>query len=165
MFARQLLPPVLRGAVLLALLRVLIVPLRHLASRFTALRGQTAARLSASACVMDMERALCDAFFLARGEIYIVTPEQRETPVVRYRSEGLATFRVPDRSGGGGGLPAAGEAAADAAFVVRVPTSLCTDPDPALDRFGGRYLAAIRTIINRYKPAGRTYRIELYTHG
>lgn len=162
--ATQLLPPVLRGAVLLALLRVLVVPLRGLYDRFTAGRETTAARLDTTANVQYIEKALCDAFFLHDGQIYIETPVERPAPALYFKSEGRPPACLHEAGGTPYYVNAPGEAFHDAAFIVRVPTFLCTDFDPERDEYGGRHLAAIRTILNVYKPAGRTYRIELYDY-
>ena len=57
-----------------------------------------------------------------------------------------------------------GESSYKDSFVVWVPTFLCTSENTEEDKYGGRNLREIRNLLSYYKPAGRTYRIELYDY-
>lgn len=164
--AVQLLPPVLRGAVLVALLRVLVSPLRRLYGLFAAYQDATAARLDITANVIYIQKALNDAFYLDNGQIYIVSAfvsgdsgvlrlmsEGQRPPYLRLHGEGAAYyFRRP------------GEARPDKNFYIHVPTFLCTSLDPAEDRYKGVCLRRVRELADYYKPAGRSYGIILYDY-
>lgn len=49
-------------------------------------------------------------------------------------------------------------------MIVHVPTFLCTSTDKDEDKYGGRNYNEIKNILNIYKPAGRTFGIELYDY-
>lgn len=49
-------------------------------------------------------------------------------------------------------------------FIVYVPSFLCTSIDAAEDKYGGQNLTTILNLLNHYKPAGRSFRIEIYEY-
>ena len=160
--ARQLLPPVLRSGVLMALLKVLVSPIKYLFAQFDSYRTAVEQRLERTANVQYLQKVLLDAFFLKENEIYIESGEEQPRTVLYQESEGqapayvggTATFvlRQPD------------EVPVHDTFVIYVPSFLCTSITPAEDQYGGANLRTIVNLLNQYKPAGRTYRIEIYDY-
>ena len=162
--AVQLLPPVLRKRTLAALLGAMAAPVRSAHSDFTAYREYVAGRLGTTANTASLEKALNGAFFLDGSPIRVETPDAAgETPwhLKKEGREGVFLHRE-------GGSPAVmkhkGEADYGESFVVRVPSFLGTSPDASEDKHGGRHLRTIRTLLDYYKPAGRTFRIEIYDY-
>lgn len=162
---RQLLPPVLRSGVLTALVRVLLMPIRLVYDEFMALKASTDTVLSTTGTVIKLEKILNDTFFLRNREIYIETPNEEERLSMYFERENQkATVMHLKKEGTGVVLKVHGESTVKVNFTVWVPTFLCTSEDAKADRYGGRNLRVIRNILNRYKPAGRTFGIELYDY-
>ena len=162
---RQLLPPVLRSGVLTALVRVLLMPIRLVYDEFMALKASTDTVLSTTGTVIKLEKILNDTFFLRNREIYIETPDEEERLSMYFeRANQKATVMHLKKEGTCVVLKVRGESTVKVNFTVWVPTFLCTSEDAKADRYGGRNLRVIRNILNRYKPAGRTFGIELYDY-
>lgn len=161
----QLLPPILRSRFLTALLGVLIVPLRYLYVKFYLLKEKVDNRLDITGNVQYLEKALNDAFFLKNGQIYIETPEEGCSWMFHFERE-VQSPQYLYLYGSGDGMPIyrTGESSLKVNFVVMVPTFLCSDLDKNLDVYGGANISIIRKILNIYKPAGRTFSIELYDY-
>lgn len=163
----QLLPPVMRGKLTVALLKVLTLPLRYVYDQLTEHRKNAARRLLTTANVWSMEKALNDAFFLTDNQIKIESSEAKDTVYLIY---GIEPWQRPDlsylyRTGGEAlTLKRKGEGSYVDSLLVWVPTFLCTSEDAKEDKYGGKYLREIKILMNYYKPAGRTYRIKLYDY-
>ena len=69
--AVQLLPPVMRGRLTVALLKVLTLPVRHIYEQLMARRKNADRRLNTTANVMYIEKALNEAFYLKERQIWI----------------------------------------------------------------------------------------------
>lgn len=163
-FVQQLLPPILRSKVMMALFRVFITPLRYLYDKFLVYRDSVSSRLNITANVQYIQKALNDAFYLTDEQIYIETPEEERVPAFYYQEEGQPAnyfykvgdtpfyIRQPD------------EDPSIETFIVFVPTFLCTSLDTSSDKYDGKNLQSIYNLLNYYKPAGRSYRIELYDY-
>lgn len=162
-----MLPPVLRGRLLVALLGVAIQPIREVYWKFEELRESVDKRLGTTGNVVCLEKALNDAFFLCDRQIYIETPEgepsrvlhlkleiQNDAPLLKMKEEADGEYHVWQK----------GESQTNINFVIKVPTFLCSSLDVAEDVHGGCHLGVIMRILNIYKPAGRTYSIELYDY-
>lgn len=162
----QLLPPVLRSKFLTALLGVMTVPLRYVYGRFSTLKTSVDDRLNITGNVQYLEKALNAAFYLREGQIYIETPEERERRCFMYfKGEGQQVQKMWPLSTG---IPyyfvQKDESAVPVNFIVKVPTFLCTSADKSEDKYGGRNYKTIKNILSIYKPAGRTFSIELYDY-
>ena len=95
-WAVQLLPPILRSRVLVALLRILIIPLAYVHRLFTEYRKKVADRLDITASVQDIERALNRRFFLRNRQIYIESESDDRHPCLYFQAEGKPpTFLNP----------------------------------------------------------------------
>ncbi len=159
-WAVQLLPPILRSRVLVALLKIILIPLVQLHAQFMLYRAAIAGRLNVTASVQDIERVLNATFFLHNRQIYIedVNDEQR-TFLYFVREQMPAVFinpsltvwypdEVPDKPN----------------FIVYIPGFLCSSLNPAEDKYKGQFLTTIINLIEYYKPAGRRYAIKLYDY-
>lgn len=160
-----MLPPILRSKVLVAILHVLIVPLQYLFDQFTNHKNAIDRRLDISGNVQYLQKAMNDAFFLEDNQIYIITPEEEYRRTLYFESElqpPTMCYMASD------GEPLyfwqPGDSTVKYNFVVMVPTFLCTSLIREEDEYEGTYLQKIIDILNTYKPAGRTYSIELYDY-
>ena len=159
-WAVQLLPPILRSRVLVALLRILIIPLAYVHRLFTEYRKKVADRLDITASVQDIERALNRRFFLRNRQIYIESESDDRHPCLYFQAEGKPpTFLNPRMT-----LWMDGEVPSKPNFTIFVPRFLVTSLNPEEDRHKGRYLAEIIRIVELYKPAGRRYAITIYEY-
>lgn len=160
--ARQLLPPVLRSGVMMALLRVLMVPIRYVFGLFDAYRATVVRRLDITANVQYLEKVLNDEFFLNEREIYIESGDVARRTALYFAHEGQEPAYV------GGTAPLVlrhpDDVPAGDSFIIYVPSFLCTSLNADEDKYGGENLRTIINLLNFYKPAGRTYRIEIYDY-
>ena len=159
-WAVQLLPPILRSRVLVALLRILIIPLAYLHRLFTDYRKKVADRLDITATVQDIERALNRRFFLRNRQIYIESESDDRHPCLYFQAEGKPpTFLNPRMT-----LWMDGEVPSKPNFTIFVPNFLVSSLNSEEDRHKGRHLAEIIRIVELYKPAGRRYHINIYEY-
>lgn len=162
--AVQLLPPVMRGGLTVALLKVLTLPVRHIYDQLTARRKKAKRRLLTTANVQSMEQALNDAFFLTEGQIRIESTEGDSAVYWHRKGETPHALYLHGQTGEGMTLRWKEECSYEDSFVVMVPTFLCTSEDAEADKYGGNNLREIKNLLSYYKPAGRTCRIELYDY-
>lgn len=162
--AVQLLPPVMRGGLTVALLKVLTLPVRYIYEQLTARRKNADRRLNMTANVMYIEKALNEAFYLKERQIWIESTEAEDVVFWHRRDELQKDCYMYRRTERGVMLKRRGESSYKDSFVVWVPTFLCTSENTEEDKYGGRNLREIRNLLSYYKPAGRTYRIELYDY-
>lgn len=159
-WAVQLLPPILRSRVLVALLRIIIIPLAYLHRLFTDYRKKVAERLDITASVQDIERALNRRFFLRNRQIYIESESDDRHPCLYFQAEGKPpTFLNPRMT-----LWMDGEVPSKPNFTIFVPNFLVSSLNSEEDRHKGRHLAEIIRIVELYKPAGRRYHINIYEY-
>lgn len=161
---RQLLPPVLRSAVLLSLLKVLLTGIRSVYELFYAYRASVRERIGTTAQTASIEGRLNGAFYLTEGQIRIEADTEEKPDYWHLLSEGEAGEALYLKGGTWKTMKAKGEKSYEDSFVVYVPSFLCTSEDADEDKYGGENLKKINTILNTYKPAGRTYRIEIYDY-
>ena len=156
----QLLPPILRSRVLVALLRIIIIPLAYVHRLFTEYRKKVADRLDITASVQDIERALNRRFFLRNRQIYIESESDDRHPCLYFQAEGKPpTFLNPRMT-----LWMDGEVPSKPNFTIFVPNFLVSSLNSEEDRHKGRHLAEIIRIVELYKPAGRRYHINIYEY-
>lgn len=162
----QLLPPILRSRLLTSLLRVMIVPLRYIYGKFSSLKDAADNHLNITGNVIYLEKALNDAFHLTDRQIYIETPEEEDAPSFYFAAEmQKANIMHLLSEGSGFVLRKKGESTVSVNFIVKVPTFLCTSLEAkASDKYGWHFLSEIKRMLNIYKPAGRTFGIELYDY-
>ncbi|NPD91706.1 hypothetical protein [Xylanibacter muris] len=161
----QMLPPLLRSRLLVAFLRVLTVPLRHIHELFLTMKEGTDDKLSITGNVQYLEKALNDAFCLTEGQIHIVTPVEERRPAFYLKKEEQSRIFHTLQEGTGYMVLFNGETRQLVNFTVRVPTFLCTSTESKqADKYGWRHYRIIKNILNIYKPAGRTFGIELYDY-
>lgn len=164
--AEQLLPPVLRSSILLALLRVLVAPLETVIAQFRAYRQDTNDAQHICGHVLPLETALNRAYQRQRAPYISIESVHATSNIILYHeSEGQVPLYLSKETEEGAPtyMVHESEAPPDINFVVHVPTILCTSLQSAeQDTYGWVWLTKIRDILDRYKPAGRHYVIELY---
>lgn len=162
----QLLPPVLRSRFLSSLLSVMIVPLRYIYTSFGSLKDNADNRLNITGNVQYLEKALNDAFYLKERQIFLETPEEESPAAFYFSSEQQRPnilFLLSEEIGFL--MMNKGESVVKMNFIINVPTFLCTSIDSKeADKYQWQYLSIIKNIIKIYKPAGRTFSIELYDY-
>lgn len=165
--AVYLLPSLLRSLFLVALIKVMIAPLRYIYTRFCELKESTDDRLNITGNVQYLEKTLNDAFCLTDRQIHIETPgEDIYRSVLYLRSEKQPPVYIRTLSEGGGLiLRRDGETGSTVNFIVWVPTFLCTSTESKeQDKYGWENYRKILNLLGYYKPAGRMFDIELYDY-
>lgn len=163
-FAVQLVPPVLRNRTVAALLRVMTLPLRYMYEQFVLHRGTVERRINTTAAVQYIEKALNEAFFLKDRQIYIISGSDGGFVFWHLKKEARDGIYMDFESGDALVMRHDGEGVYDMSFTVYVPTFLCTSLVADDDEFGGENLRKIRNMLDLYKPAGKTYGIQLYDY-
>lgn len=161
-FVVQLLPPILRSKFLVALLKVLVLPLSFVYDKLMGHRENVFDKLETSTNVIYLEKVLNETFFLSDRQIYITSLEEDFSNYWHFKSENAPSKFLDNSSGII--LKYKGESNYKESFTVNVPTFLCTSLDSSKDKYQGKNLAKIKAILNIYKPAGRTYSIILYDY-
>ncbi len=154
----------LRSRLTVALLRVMLLPVRYTYGKLQAGRKNANQRLGTTANAASIEKALNDAFFLTEGQITLEEGDEDDRVYWHRKAEGQEPATLWLKTEKGTVLKERGETSYKDSFAVRVPTFLCTSTDGTADKYGGRNLRDIKILLNYYKPAGRTYRIELYDY-
>lgn len=165
--AVYLLPPLLRSLFLVALIKVMIMPLRYIYARFCELKESTDDRLNITGNVQYLEKTLNDAFCLTENQIHIETPVEDIYRSVLYfgREEQPAVYIRALSEGGGHVLRRNGEYSSTINFIVWVPTFLCTSIESKeQDKYGWKNYQIILNLLGYYKPAGRMFGIKLYDY-
>lgn len=152
-FASDMLPPILRSKVLLAILRAILTPLRRLLDRFSRFRGDVHRRINTTGQTYSLEAALNNKYQLSRGTIYITDTDDKQL-YLYFTSEGRTPvhLRLPKEPQDPLFLGYKNEGKHSADFIVHVPSFLRGEEEE------------IRRLITYYKPAGRTYKIEFYDY-
>lgn len=162
-----LLPPILRSKFLMTFMRILILPLRYVYGIFNEHKDEIDDKLNVSANVINLENALNRLFCLVNGQIYIVsTADANRCVYLHFGSELFAPFRMfLSAEKKNVYLVHEYESSAPINFIVMVPTFLCTSIDSkSEDKYGWKNLNIIKNLLNIYKPAGRTFSINLYDY-
>lgn len=157
-----MLPPILRKGVLVALLTVLVTPLKTLYEAFTTYRNAVLDKLNINGHVLPLEMALNKACYT--DQIYIESQNVRHKLFLYKETEGQTPHYIYKEAEDGTELCLyfAAKAPKDVNFIVYIPKTICTSlTSKAADAFGWQWLTVVRNILNRYKAAGTTYEIRL----
>lgn len=152
-FAEDMLPPILRRPLLLALLRAILKPMTSLMARFSTLRDQSRKRLAVTGQTISLVETLRERYRLPEGIIYITEPSERQLYLFQ-ESEGrtnLPIFFIREQRD---------------ASMVRFSEEGSQEPDFTLHLpdFLASEEAEIRRFLDLYKPAGKRYAIKLYPY-
>ena len=147
-----MLPTILRGDVMRALLRVLLMPLVWLFAQFRLLQAEVKERLSSSGQTLSLIEALRRAYRLKEGDVYIVDSEYKQ-PHLYLKREGQRPIYL-HRAGDSEltHLYYEDGARVEPDFYIHIPDFLQTEEE------------GILRIIEQYKPAGRKYKIIYYPY-
>lgn len=163
-FVQQLLPPILRGKVLTALFQVSVTPLRHLQDKFLAYKEEVSSRLNITANVQYIQKVLNDVFYLTDNQIYIETSCDVVVPILYFKEEGKSAIQLYEKERTAIYVWTASETVSTDTCIVYIPSFLCTSLDTNKDEYKGKNMQVIYNLLNYYKPAGRTCRIEIYDY-
>jgi hypothetical protein len=164
-FAFQLLPPVLRSRLILAIIKVLISPVVYCHQLLIDYRIAVERKFQTTSNVITLEKSLNDLFYLQNGAIYIGDGKIYDTIILYSASDvNMPSYVYAKTSSEKSYMKARGENISDADFYVYVPTFLCTSLIQSEDKYKGLYISKIINLINSYKPAGRKYSIKLYDY-
>lgn len=151
--AQYLLPPVLREKRLYAFLCVLLLPTYLILQAFQAFRKQSESNMNINGQVIYIEKILNDTFFLENKEIYlsdipdrqlyVYTRNEMSQVIFHQRSE-VDTQRLYIQQRGEGNL--------NGNYIVNVPSFLSDKSDE------------IQRIVEKYKPSGRKYILNIYDY-
>ena len=162
-FVEQMLPPWFRSDVIKAIIGVLLAPLKWILEQFGNYKSQTEDRLNINGHVLPLEMALNKACFT--DGIWLESVNERKSTYLYHESEGQTPPHLYKEEEDGAPLYIyyEGEAPTDANIKVHIPRTICTSlTSKSEDVFEWEYLNRIRSIMTRYKPAGRTFMFMLY---
>lgn len=164
-FLIQLLPPILRTPTLISLLRALITPLKTINSQITQYNTDVSRRLHTTANQNILQKTLNDTFHLQDNQIYITTQQIQPTTTLHYTSETTTnTYLHPINNGKHITLRHPDETPTQENYTIHIPTFLATSTDPTLDKHKGEHLSTIIAILEKYRPAGKKYNLNIYNY-
>ena len=151
-YAQYVLPPVLRKKKVFALISVFQLSLIFIYSSFKKYRKQSIDKQNINGQVIYIEKALNDRFYLKNREIFITDIEDSVT-YLHKRTDGQIPIYIYKRSEKGKTvLKYRDEGSYEGNFIVHIPSFL------------KEYETDIRNQVNYYKPAGRSFKIEIYDY-
>lgn len=152
-FGVQMLPPILRGRTMLALVKAILTPLVWLSNRFREVRSESRERLASSGQSVSLVDALRRAYDLQEGDVYITDAEDRrhylymrheaQKPLTLHKRSEATTAPIMHYSDEGRVVPD---------FYIHIPDFLEGEASDIL------------RLVERYKPAGRKYQIIYYRY-
>lgn len=152
-FAQHLLPPVLREKRLFAFLCVLLLPAYMILQAFQSFKKRSNSNMNINGQVICIEKILNDTFFLNDKEIYLSDIPDRQlymyirnerTQVLFYQRNEEVTQHLYMQQRGEGNM--------NGNYIVNVPSFLSDRIDE------------IQRIVEKYKPSGRKYIINIYDY-
>nr|DAS20561.1 MAG TPA: hypothetical protein [Caudoviricetes sp.] len=150
-YAQYVLHPALRKKKIFALISVFLLPLIFIYNSFKKYRKQLIDK-NINGQVIYIEKALNDRFFLKKREIFITDIEDSVT-YLHKRTEGQIPVYIYKRSEKGKTVfKYRDEGSYEGNFIVHIPSFL------------KEYETDIRNQVNYYKPAGRSFKIEIYDY-
>ena len=148
-----LLPPFLRKQRLFAFLNVLLLPFQELMSRLDNYRKECDDRLNINGQVIYIEKALNDYFLLSYKDIYITEKSLDDiAPVIYLFNDAEPAVYFFDDDSQNVTYLTEGDVNTSMEFIVNVPSYL----ESQLDE--------IRNLVEFYKPAGRSYKLNIYPY-
>ena len=154
----QLVPPILRSKVLLAILKAMIIPIIYIHEEFLKKKIDVERRLDTTAQRTSIESYLNGLFFLKNREIRIEEIDNSNKVYVYFAEENQIAPFINNKFI----LYELGEVPDKPNFIVHIPTFLCTLLEIEKDKYKGEFLTKIVNALNVYKPAGKRYSINLY---
>ena len=141
----------MRKKKIFALISVFLLPLIFIYNSFKKYRKQLIDK-NINGQVIYIEKALNDRFFLKKREIFITDIEDSVT-YLHKRTEGQIPVYIYKRSEKGKTVfKYRDEGSYEGNFIVHIPSFL------------KEYETDIRNQVNYYKPAGRSFKIEIYDY-
>ena len=163
-FANQMLPPVLRGTVIKALLFAMIAPIIYLYDSFMNYKDSIDKKLHITANVQYIEKALNDALDQQERRIRLTEPDESTNKDVYFYHEAEEMpahyLRLESEEADSIILYNDMEASHEDDFTVFVPPAIISEIPPQSQSDKTTYRQLI-TILDTYKPAGRSYKIEI----
>lgn len=154
-FAQHLLPPMLRKKRTFAFLCVLLLPFHLLVQTFQAFRKQSESNMNINGQVIYIEKILNDTFFLTNKEIYLSDiPDRQLYLYIRDEAAQALFYQRSESDVRQLYVQQRGEGNMDGNYIVNVPSFLADK-----EKVDG-----IRRIVEKYKPSGRKYIINIYEY-
>ena len=148
-----LLPPFLRKKRMYAFLCVFLYPFYWLCKMFKDYRKTSLQKLNVNGQVAYIEKMLNDEFELENRELYMTDSDALKPNVAdMYRDPSVTMTIYPESSEEKLYLESGDESIKSEDYIVNVPSFLADK------------LEVIKTIVEYNKPAGRTYKINLYDY-
>lgn len=150
---KQLLPPMFRSKFICSLLYVLLLPVIYVYSSFSLLRSNTDKKLNITPVIV-LEKVLNDACGITG--IYIETPDLKTYLSLFLTKEEMPPVFMGKKTEEKMQYIYKGmEQNAEASFIVKIPRSNDTSVNNA-------HIQTVTETLNLYKPAGKSFRTELY---
>lgn len=148
-----LIPPFLRKKRMYAFICAFLAPFYWICKMFKDYRKASLQKLNVNGQVIYIEKRLCDEFELEYRDIYITDSDSLKTNIADLYPDASITMAVYSKNSEDRLYIESGETSAKSEdFIVNVPSFLSDK------------IEVIKTIVEYNKPAGRTYKINLYEY-
>lgn len=151
-YAQYVLRPLLRKKRIFAVISVFLLPLIFIYTLFKSYQKQAVDKLNINGQVIYIEKILNDRFFLKNKEIYITDIIGKVVPLYHRKEEQIPTYLYKRGEGTVKYIQQRGEGNYSGNFIVNIPSFLAA------------YETEIRNLIEYYKPAGRSYVLNIYEY-
>lgn len=150
-FVALMLPPILRRGVLLALVTAIATAIAYVLRRLNTFRGDVLGDMATSGAVISLQDRLNRDLECSPQRIFIASTPVRVKPTIPNKPKAVF-LRKLNEQGKPFYLYLKGENTYTPCFIVKVPADMNT----------AIIVGRIGQIVDKYKPAGVSYRIEFY---
>ena len=148
-----LIPPFLRKKRMYAFFCAFLAPFHGICKMFKDYRKASLQKLNVNGQVIYIEKRLCDEFELEYRDIYITDSVSLKSNIADMYSDASVTMAVYPKNSADKLYLESGEVSAKTEdYIVNVPSFLSDK------------IEVIQNIVEYNKPAGRTYKINLYEY-
>lgn len=151
-YAQYVLRPLLRKKRIFAVISIFLLPLIFIYTLFKSYQKQAVDKLNINGQVIYIEKILNDRFFLKNKEIYITDIVGKVVTLYHRKEEQIPTYLRKRGEGTIKYIQQRGEGNYSGNFTVNIPSFLAV------------YETDIKNLIEYYKPAGRSYVLNIYEY-
>lgn len=170
-FALQLLPPLLHSPVILAILKAFCSSIRGVSETFAVLRQQTKEEMGALPSVLMLEDILNRTFHLNSHQICVTSVEGTDDVFWYHDIEADSGYHLDrtylffsNEQQSVVFLKTTNELPLGDDITIHIPNFMATSTDVEEDEYDGKNLSVIKLVVEKYKPAGKNYGLEIYRY-
>lgn len=151
-FVALMLPPILRRGVLLALATAIATAIAYMVEKLNAFRSDVLDDMATNGVIISLQERLNNELECTPQRIFVTSTPVRVKPTIPNKPKAVF-LRKSNEQGMPFYLYLKGENTYSPCFIVKVPNEMNTE----------LIVGKVGQIVDKYKPAGVSYRIEFYS--